>query len=319
LRRLWGSHHGRLSRGPRADRRDGLRLDWPEPMGPCPCEQHRADRPGDRRGGPKADSAPRRWPARSAALLSPGGRRGPHDVAELSTAPRPPRSSTSMGRCWRRRPPTFFARILRRRGLIKRSFILRALHHGLQHRFGRLDYGRLLTFGLESIARIPVVELERIAYDNFVEFVRPRLYEGVVEQPDEPPSRRHPGGPRVIVPGPSSSNRSASTSAVRTRSRPRLSSSVGGLIGIGDGPPCYGEGKRFWADRWAAGAGKSRWTISVAYADNWSDRALLERGTHRGLSCILTASCSGSPEFRGWFIARPRRAPRLQGGDASGG
>ena len=74
-----------------------------------------------------------------------------------------------------------FARILRRRGLIKRSFVLRALYHGLQHRFGRLDYGRLVTFGLKSIARIPVVELERIAYDNFVEFVRPRLYEGVVE------------------------------------------------------------------------------------------------------------------------------------------
>ena len=30
-----------------------------------------------------------------------------------------------------------FARILRRRGLIRRSFILRALYHGLQHRFGR--------------------------------------------------------------------------------------------------------------------------------------------------------------------------------------
>src|SRR5215471_1771863 len=74
-----------------------------------------------------------------------------------------------------------FARILRRRGLIKRSFVLRALYHGLQHRFGRLDYGRLVAFGLRCIARIPVVELERIAYDNFVEFIRPRLYEGVVE------------------------------------------------------------------------------------------------------------------------------------------
>src|SRR4051812_42920789 len=74
-----------------------------------------------------------------------------------------------------------FARILRRRGLIKRSFVLRALYHGLQHRFGRLDYGRLVTFGLRSIANIPVIDLQRIAYDNFVEFVRPRLYEGVVE------------------------------------------------------------------------------------------------------------------------------------------
>ncbi len=74
-----------------------------------------------------------------------------------------------------------FARILYRRGWIRRSFLLRALYHGLQHRFGRLDYGRLIAIGLRSIARIPVVELERIAYENFVEFVRPRLYEGVVD------------------------------------------------------------------------------------------------------------------------------------------
>jgi len=74
-----------------------------------------------------------------------------------------------------------FARILRRRGLIKRSFVLRAMYHGLQHRFGRLDYGRLLAFGLRSISRIPMAELEQIAYDNFQEFVRPRLYEGVAE------------------------------------------------------------------------------------------------------------------------------------------
>src|SRR5277367_2962669 len=74
-----------------------------------------------------------------------------------------------------------FARILYRKGWIRRSFFLRALYHGLQHRFGRLDYGRLIAIGMNSIARIPVVELERIAYENFVEFVRPRLYEGVVE------------------------------------------------------------------------------------------------------------------------------------------
>src|SRR5881397_482819 len=74
-----------------------------------------------------------------------------------------------------------FARILKRRGLIKRSFVLRAMYHGLQHRFGRLDYGRLVAFGLRSIARVPVVEMERIAHVNFVEHVRPRLYEGVTQ------------------------------------------------------------------------------------------------------------------------------------------
>src|SRR5215468_8011447 len=74
-----------------------------------------------------------------------------------------------------------FARILYRRGWIRRSFLLRGLYHGLQHRFGRLDYGRLIAIGLSYIARIPIVELERIAYENFAEYVRPRLYEGVVE------------------------------------------------------------------------------------------------------------------------------------------
>src|SRR5947209_20255237 len=74
-----------------------------------------------------------------------------------------------------------FARILRRRGLLRRSFVLRAVYHGLQHRFGRLDYGSLVNFGLKSIAHTPVAELERISRENFVEFVQPRLYEGVVD------------------------------------------------------------------------------------------------------------------------------------------
>src|SRR3954463_3616854 len=65
-----------------------------------------------------------------------------------------------------------FARILRRRGMMKRSFILRALYHGLQHRFGRLDYGRLVAFGLKSIASVPIADLEAIARDNFEQYVR---------------------------------------------------------------------------------------------------------------------------------------------------
>src|SRR5271163_3135153 len=90
----------------------------------------------------------------------------------------------------------FFARILYRRGWIRRSFFLRALHHGLQHKFGRLDYGRLIEIGLTYISRIPVVELERIAYENFVEFVRPRLYEGVVDHLSQ---LRRSGTPIVLV------------------------------------------------------------------------------------------------------------------------
>ncbi len=81
--------------------------------------------------------------------------------------PRRRRLWTSTDVTGRRLTTLLFARILRRRGLINRSFMLRAVFHGLQHRFGRLDYGMLIAFGLKSIARIPVVELERIAYENF--------------------------------------------------------------------------------------------------------------------------------------------------------
>lgn len=205
-----------------------------------------------------------------------------------------------------------FARILRRRGLIKRSFVLRALFHGLQHRFGRLDYGMLIAFGLKSIARIPVVELERIAYDNFVEFVRPRLYEGVVEHFN---ALRQAGTAVVLVsssPGIVIEPLSLYLGCTDTITTPVIIER-GRLVGIGSGPPCYGEGKLYWVERWAEEHGISM-DDSVAYADNWSDRALLQRvGTavvvhpHRKLNQLAIE--------RGWHIVRPRRPQHSERGD----
>jgi HAD superfamily hydrolase (TIGR01490 family) len=200
-----------------------------------------------------------------------------------------------------------FARILRRRGLIKRSFILRALYHGLQHRFGRLDYGRLVTFGLRSIARIPVVELERIAYDNFVEFVRPRLYEGVVEHLT---ALRRKGTSVVLVsssPGLVIEPLSLYLGCTDTITTP-VRIERGRLVGIGDGPPCYGDGKRYWVERWAEAHGIPM-DESAAYADNWSDRSLLER-----VQTAVVVHPHGKlyrlARLRGWHIARPER-PRV--------
>jgi HAD superfamily hydrolase (TIGR01490 family) len=197
-----------------------------------------------------------------------------------------------------------FARILYRRGLIRRSFLLRALYHGLQHRLGRLDYGRLIAYGLKNIARIPVVELERIAYENFVEHVRPRLYVGVVEHLN---GLRKQGTPIVLV---SSSpglvieplslylgcSATLTTPVVIERNR---------LIGMGSGPACYGEGKFYWAQQWADEHGLSM-ADAVAYADNWSDRTLLEQVGHavvvhpKGRLFRLARS-------RGWDVVRPAR------------
>jgi HAD superfamily hydrolase (TIGR01490 family) len=200
-----------------------------------------------------------------------------------------------------------FARILRRRGLIRRSFILRALYHGLQHRLGRLDYGRLVTFGLQSIARIPVVELERIAYDNFVEFVRPRLYEGVVEHLNGLRAR----GTRVVLvsssPGLVIAPLSLYLGCTDTVTTPVVIER-GRLVGIGEGPPCYGEGKRYLAERWAAESGISM-DDTAAYADNWSDRALLERA---GTAVVVHphGKLLRLARARGWHVARPRRPRR---------
>ncbi len=197
-----------------------------------------------------------------------------------------------------------FARILRRRGLIKRSFVLRAMYHGLQHRFGRLDYGRLVAYGLTSISRIPLRELERIAHDNFQEFVRPRLYEGVVEHFR---SLRRAGTHVVLVsssPGIVIEPLSQFLGCTQTLTTP-VRFDRGCIAGTGEGPPCYGEGKLYWAQRWATERGIAM-DSAVAYADNWSDRALLERvgravvvHPHRRLKRLAME--------RGWTIVRPRR------------
>jgi HAD superfamily hydrolase (TIGR01490 family) len=197
-----------------------------------------------------------------------------------------------------------FARILMRRGLLRRSSLLRALYHGLQHRFGRLDYGALIGYGLKSIASIPVVELERIAYENFAEHVKPRLYPGVVDHFN---ALRKMGTPLVLVS--SSPGLVIEPLRIFLGCADALTTKVvinrGRLVGVGGGPPCYGEGKLFWAEEWSARYGLPM-AEAAAYADNWSDRALLERVgravvVHPGSRLLKLA------RSRGWDVVRPGR------------
>ena len=162
----------------RADRRDGLRLEWDdrwvhvrasntEPIVRVIAEAPEAAEARDLSG---TDRPLGRRRSRSMAMTSTDWPRfsEPPSVAFVDVD----------GTLLAQTTTFLFARILYRRGLIRRSFFLRALHHGLQHRFGRLDYGRLIEIGLSYIQRIPVVELERIAYENFVEHVRPTALRG---------------------------------------------------------------------------------------------------------------------------------------------
>ena len=260
----------------RADRRDGLRLDWDdrwvhvrasntEPIVRViaeAAEPHMARELAAQVG---------RW----VALRHGGAAMSVIRLAHSSSGRRPSRSSTSTARCWPRPPRSCSpGSSIAAAGFAARSF-LRGLYHGLQHRFGRLDYGRLIEIGLNYIARIPVVELERIAYENFAEYVRPRLYEGVV---DHLTSLRRSGTAIVLVsssPGLviqplahlSGLHRHAddprgdrARPAGRHRLGPRLLRRRQAILGRGMGcePPDRDGG-------------------AVAYADNWSDRSLLEQ------------------------------------------
>ena len=232
----------------RPPRRPPARL--ARPLGPRPSEQHRADRPRDRRGRRARRGAGPGRPDRP--LGDRGG--GAHEPGPPSSEPPAAAFVDVDGTLLAQTTTYLFARILRRRGLIKRSFVLRALYHGLQHRFGRLDYGRLVTFGLQSIARIPVVELERIAYDNFVEFVRPRLYEGVVEHltglrrvGDGRRARLVVARDRDRAPEPLPRLHRHDHDTGRDRTRPaRRNRSMGHHVTARES--CY------WAERWAADA-----------------------------------------------------------------
>ena len=200
-----------------------------------------------------------------------------------------------------------FARILRKRGLIKGSFVLRALYHGLQHRLGRLDYGRLVEYGLGCINQIPVSELEHIAQLNFKHHVRPKLYQGVDEHFGE---LRELGtsivlvssSPRIVIEplGQHLGCADLITTPVRIED--------GILQGVGDGPPCYGEGKLHWAQHWADTRGLDLGQ-AVAYADNWSDRALLS-AVGQAVVVHPTKRLARLAKRQDWIIIRPLRPRR---------
>jgi HAD superfamily hydrolase (TIGR01490 family) len=181
---------------------------------------------------------------------------------------------------------------------------MRAVWHGLQHKLGRLDYGRLVAFGLRNIATIPVIDLQRIAYENFKDYVKPRLYEGVVEHFA---ALRKAGTDVVLVS--SSPGIVIEPLAIFLGCTDTITTPVryenGCLVGLGDGPPCYGEGKLHWARKWAAERGIDL-ADAAAYADNWSDKALLE---HVGQAIAVRPhrKLKRLARKRGWTIVYPTR------------
>jgi len=195
-----------------------------------------------------------------------------------------------------------FARLLMRRGLVGRSSLPVILYHGLRHRFGRLNYEALVAHGLRSVAAIPVAELERLARENFEDHVKPRLYPGVVGHLD---GLRTSGTPLVLVS--SSAGLVIEPLRVHLGCEDALTTPVvvegGRLVGVGEGPLCHGEGKLVRARAWADRRGLAM-ADAVAYADDWSDRALLA-AVGRGVVVRPGGRLARLARARGWDVARP--------------
>jgi len=197
-----------------------------------------------------------------------------------------------------------FAKEMKRRGLLDNGFLIRAMYHGLQHRLGHLDYARLVAFGLRNIENVPVAELERLAYESFAAHVKPRLYEGIVEHILD--LRRH--GTAVVLVS-SSPGIVIYPLSLYLGCADMLTTPVkiegGRLAGLGEGPACYGEGKLYWASRWAAERGIAMNT-AAAYADNWSDRWLLA-AVGQPVAVNPRKRLARLAQNRGWPIVRPAR------------
>ena len=86
----------------------------------------------------------------------------------------------------------------------------------------------------------------------------------------------------------------------------------GRLVGLGSGPPCYGEGKRYWAEQWARAHHHVEMEDAVAYADNWSDRACSSRSAGPWSSTRAAPVAAGPGQGMGYRPAAPAR-PRKPG------
>jgi HAD superfamily hydrolase (TIGR01490 family) len=166
-----------------------------------------------------------------------------------------------------------FARELVRRGLVPRGLLVRNALRGLEHRLGVLDYARLAGASVAWLGRIPMPELERIAYEVFASRVRPILFPGVVEHLLD---LRRRGTRLVLVsssPGFVLEPLSIYLGCEAVLSTP-LRVEGGRVVGLGGGTPCYGAGKLEHVRRWAEEEGIVM-DAAAAYADNWTDRHLL--------------------------------------------
>ena len=199
-----------------------------------------------------------------------------------------------------------FARHLHEAGLLPRRVLWQSLWHGLQHRAGRLDYARLIQNAIQQLRSIPLVQLQRLAYESFVARVKPRLFPGIV---DHVAHLRNSGALLALAsssPGFVLEPLALYLQIDHLITTP-LQTSGGRITGVQPGPLCYGPGKLQLAAEWAAEQGIAM-DEAIAYSDNWSDLALL-RGVGRAVVVRPGLRLARVAKKEDWPTVNPRRIP----------
>ena len=193
------------------------------------------------------------------------------------------------------------AQEMKRRGIVQGSFFFQAAWYAIQHRFGRLDYERLLDHALEVFKRVPLIDFERLSYEVFAKDVKPNLYPGVLDHLD---AVRKAGSRLVLVS--SSLKQSLEPLRIYLGAEEVIGTPMierrGYLVARGPGPVCYGPGKLHWASQWCESRGIEMKNCA-AYGDNYSDRFLMEAaGT--AVAVRPRGNLNSYAKKRGWHVVK---------------
>ncbi len=169
-----------------------------------------------------------------------------------------------------------YARYLYRHGRMGRGELARVIWWGLLSGLGLLDMRELIPRLLAGAAGDDEGEMRRLCDRWFAEDVIPHLSERGQQRVAEHQSQGHVlaivSASTQYVVGPMAAHLGFPGQYVCTHLESQDGHLTGGIVP----PPCYGEGKVVWAERFAAEHGVDL-AASYFYTDSISDLPLLER------------------------------------------
>jgi len=171
-----------------------------------------------------------------------------------------------------------FMKYLVRRGHLKRRDLLGPLYYSVQYRLNLLDINAVFRRYQSWVRGQPHAELEQLCREWYAECVRPAIYRDMVDKVLE-----HQRADHVVAILSSATTYVAEPLAAELRIEHllvnRLEVADGRLTGEAAMPLCWGEGKPYWAQRFAE-VQQIDLQGSYFYSDSISDLPMLQLVGH---------------------------------------